>query len=120
MSKTFKMTITTKSDWSNCNESSLVLRQVINTFDLEQSLNIGIIKSALNDLNFEGKELFREFYLESFNEDQSLSEFYNELLRCLGESSSFKIIYSDEVITRLTDEERQNQDFRFSKSYTNK
>lgn len=102
MSKTFKMTIMTKSDWSNCSESNLVLTQKINTFDFDPSLNIGIVMSALNDLNLDGKKVYREVYLESFNNDQSLSEFYNELVDYLGSKSTFQISCSDALVKRLT------------------
>lgn len=102
MSKTFKMTIMTKSDWSNCSESNLVLTQKINTFDFDPSLNIGIVMSALNDLNLDGKKVNREVYLESFNNDQSLSEFYNELVDYLGSKSTFQISCSDALVKRLT------------------
>lgn len=102
MSKTFKMTIMTKSDWSNCSESNLVLKQKINTFDFDPSLNIGIVMSALNDLNLDGKKVNREVYLESFNNDQSLSEFYNELVDYLGSKSTFQISCSDALVKRLT------------------
>lgn len=102
MSKTFKMTIMTKSDWSNCSESNLVLTQKINTFDFDPSLNIGIVMSALNDLNLDGKKVNREVYLESFNNDKSLSEFYNELVDYLGSKSTFQISCSDSLVKRLT------------------
>lgn len=102
MSKTFKMTIMTKSDWSNCSESNLVLKQKINTFDFDPTLNIGIVMSALDDLNLDGKKVNREVYLESFNNDESLSEFYNDLVDCLGSKSTFQISCSDSLVERLT------------------
>jgi hypothetical protein len=108
MSKTFKMSIMTKSNWFNCSEVSLELKQKICTFDFEPSLNIGIVMSALNDLNLDGKDVHREVYLESFNEDHSLPEFYNELLDCLDQNATFEISCSDSVSERLTMEQRRN------------
>jgi hypothetical protein len=92
MSKTFKMTIMTEVQWSNCSVNSLVLTQ----------------KSSLKELNLEGKEVQREVYFESFNEDQSLPEFYNELLLCLGMDFHFEITCSDSVLERLTEDQREN------------
>lgn len=108
MSKTFKMTIMTEVQWSNCSENSLVLTQKINTFDFDRNLNIGIVKSSINELNLDGKEVQREIYFESFNEDQSLPEFYNELLLCLGMDYYFEITCSDSILKRLTNDQRQN------------
>ncbi len=108
MSKTFKMTILTKSVWSNCSESNLVLTQKINTYDFDPTLNIGIVKSTVNDLNLNGKDVHREIYLESFNEDHSLPEFYNDLLDCLDKNATLKISCSDSVSERLTMEQRRN------------
>jgi len=108
MSKTFKMTIMTEVQWSNCSVNSLVLTQKINTFDFDRDLNIGIVKSSLKELNLEGKEVQREVYFESFNEDQSLPEFYNELLLCLGKDFHFEITCSDSVLERLTEDQREN------------
>ncbi len=108
MSKTFKMTIMTEVQWSNCSENSLVLTQKINTFDFDRNLNIGIVKRSINELNLDGKEVKREIYFESFNEDQSLPEFYNELLLCLGMDYYFEITCSDSILKRLTNDQRQN------------
>lgn len=106
MSKTFKMTIMTKSVWSNCSESNLVLTQKINTYDFDPTLNIGIVMSALNDLNLDGKKVNREVYLESFNNDQSLTEFYDELVNCLDTKSTFQISCSDALVERLTPKQK--------------
>jgi len=108
MSKTFKMTIMTEIQWSNCSENSLVLTQKINTFDFDRDLNIGIVKRSINELNLEGKDVQREIYFESFNEDQSLPEFYNDLLLCLGMDFYFEITCSDSVLERLTNDQREN------------
>jgi hypothetical protein len=117
MSKTFKMTIMSKVQWSNCSVNKLELTQKINTFDFDRNLNIGIVKSSLNELNLEGKDVQREIYFECFNEDQSLPEFYNELVNCLGRKSTFKISCSDSLVERLTLKQREGlvNSFKWSK-----
>ncbi len=106
MSKTFKMTIITKAVWSNYGENNLVLTQKINTYDFEPSLNFGIVMSTLKDLNLDGKKVNREVYLESFNDDHSLTEFYNELVNYLDTKSTYQICCSDSLVERLTPKQR--------------